>query len=136
MRCHPEPVRISPSIAMMAEDAPSDSPISPIRLAWRPCADWSQSQAPRTSRYSSEPQPDRPSSMSESPWSRRSIMSTEKPLRASIPAGRRTTGSWRQLFLPWTTMTAGAPAFSAGTHEARIVSLGWRASRLGKLTSW
>ena len=74
--------------------------------------------------------------MSESPWSRMSIIRTEKPLWASIPAGSRTTGSWRQLLMPWTTMTAGAPASSAGTHQARIVSLGWRASRLGKLTSW
>ncbi len=57
---------------------PNENPAMPILPAGTPCSR-TQSQAPRTSMYSSLPPAKRASSPWESPWSRRSMSRTEKP---------------------------------------------------------
>ena len=104
-------------------------PRRPIRSAGTP---WSrtQSQAPRTSRYSSLPPANRRSSSSESPWSRRSIRSTENPARWSIARRQqhvRVPAAADRIHGPATTAGGPGPS-SAGIHHA-AAQAGPRVSR-------
>jgi hypothetical protein len=100
-------------IAMDTEPAPIDSPDRPILSAAYPVAR-SQFQAPMTSCHSSMPPAQWPSCRVDSPWLRRSGISTPNPLRTSIPAGSSEVGSRRQEPMPWTTITTRSPPSGGG----------------------
>ena len=113
---------------------PNEKPAMPIFPAGTPCSR-TQSQAPRTSRYSSLPPAKRASSPSESPWSRRSMSRTEKPALWSMLAARSTDDSRRQDCTPCTRMTAGPCGSAPGIHQPASSASGICGSRDGNVTS-